>query len=113
MTEGRPGRMKPAPERGRRFKDDGSRKEPESEGTLILPQVESFHRLQEDDATTVTSDESFFSAAELLDAMSLGEVYQPLKPAALYEEALSLVHDDKVAYRTLRLKASWKDLQPL
>ncbi|XP_004549855.1 mitoguardin 2 [Maylandia zebra] len=71
----------------------------ESEGTLILPQVESFHRLQEDDATTVTSDDSFFSAAELLDPMSLGEVYQP---AALYEEALSLVHEDKVAYRTLR-----------
>uniref|UniRef100_A0A668RRJ6 Mitoguardin 2 n=1 Tax=Oreochromis aureus TaxID=47969 RepID=A0A668RRJ6_OREAU len=70
-----------------------------SEGTLILPQVESFHRLQEDDATTVTSDDSFFSAAELLDAMSLGEVCQP---AALYEEALSLVHEDKVAYRTLR-----------
>lgn len=37
----------------------------ESEGTLILPQVESFHRLQDDDATTVTSDESFFSAAEV------------------------------------------------
>lgn len=37
----------------------------ESEGTLILPQVESFHRLQDDDATTVTSDDSFFSAAEV------------------------------------------------
>lgn len=36
---------------------------------------------------------------QLLDPMSLGEVYQP---AALYEEALSLVHEDKVAYRTLR-----------
>uniref|UniRef100_A0A3Q0QX54 Mitoguardin 2 n=1 Tax=Amphilophus citrinellus TaxID=61819 RepID=A0A3Q0QX54_AMPCI len=69
-------------------------------GTLILPQVESFHRLQEDDATTVTSDESFFSAAEVSSLSLL--VYQPLKPAALYEEALSLVHDDKVAYRTLR-----------
>ncbi|KAK1883684.1 Mitoguardin 2 [Dissostichus eleginoides] len=43
----------------------------ESEGTLILPQVESFHRLHDDDATTVTSDDSFFSAAELFDAMSL------------------------------------------
>lgn len=74
----------------------------ESEGTLILPQVESFHRLQDDDATTVTSDDSFFSAAELFDAMSLGEVYQPLKPAALYEEALNLVRENKVAYRTLR-----------
>lgn len=37
----------------------------ESEGTLILPTVESFHRLQDDDATTVTSDDSFFSAAEV------------------------------------------------
>ncbi|TKS84767.1 Mitoguardin 2 [Collichthys lucidus] len=74
----------------------------ESEGTLILPQVESYHRLQDDDATTVTSEDSFFSAAELFDAMSVEEVYQPLKPAALYEEALSLVRESKVAYRTLR-----------
>lgn len=37
----------------------------ESEGTLVLPQVESFHRLQDDDATTVTSEDSFFSAAEV------------------------------------------------
>uniref|UniRef100_A0A8D3CQF7 Mitoguardin 2 n=1 Tax=Scophthalmus maximus TaxID=52904 RepID=A0A8D3CQF7_SCOMX len=74
----------------------------ESEGTLILPQVESFHRLQDEDATTVTSDDSFFSAAELFDAMSLEEVYQPLKPAALYEEALSLVRESKVTYRSLR-----------
>lgn len=37
----------------------------ESEGTLILPQAGSFHRRRDDDATTVTSDESFFSAAEV------------------------------------------------
>lgn len=74
----------------------------ESEGTLILPHVESFHRLQDDDATTVTSDDSFFSAAEIFDAMSLEEVYQPLRPAALYEEALSLVREGKVAFRSLR-----------
>lgn len=37
----------------------------ESEGTLILPQVESFHRLRDDDATTISSDDSFFSAAEV------------------------------------------------
>ncbi|KAM9306318.1 mitoguardin 2 [Pholidichthys leucotaenia] len=74
----------------------------ESEGTLILPQVESFNRLQDDDATTVSSDDSFFSAAELFDSLSLGELYQPLKPAALYEEALCLVHEGKVSYRTLR-----------
>lgn len=74
----------------------------ESEGTLILPHVESFHRLQDDDATTVTSDDSFFSAAEIFEAMSLEEVYQPLRPAALYEEALSLVREGKVAFRSLR-----------
>lgn len=74
----------------------------ESEGTLILPQMESFHRLQDDDATTVTSDESFFSAAELFDAMSLEDVYQSHKSAALYEEALCLVREGKVSYRSLR-----------
>lgn len=73
-----------------------------SEGTLILPQVESFHRLQDDDATTVTSDDSFFSAAELFDAMSLEDAYQPMKAAALYEEALSLVREGRVSYRSLR-----------
>uniref|UniRef100_A0A8C3A5Y7 Mitoguardin 2 n=1 Tax=Cyclopterus lumpus TaxID=8103 RepID=A0A8C3A5Y7_CYCLU len=71
-------------------------------GTLILPQVESYHRLQDDDATTVTSDETFFSAAELFDTMSLEDVYQPLKPAALYEEALTLVREGRVSYRSLR-----------
>lgn len=74
----------------------------ESEGTLILPQVESVRRRRDDDATTITSDDSFFSAAELFDAMSFEEVYPPLKPAALYEEALGLVREDKVAYRSLR-----------
>lgn len=42
------------------------------------------------------------SSTQLFDAMSLEGAYQPLKPAALYEEALSLVREDKVAYRTLR-----------
>ncbi|KAK0141307.1 Mitoguardin 2 [Merluccius polli] len=74
----------------------------ESEGTLILPHIESSQRHRDDDATTITSDDSFFSAAELFDAMSLEEVYQPLKQAALYEEALSLVREDKVIFRSLR-----------
>uniref|UniRef100_A0A3Q1GR59 Mitoguardin 2 n=1 Tax=Acanthochromis polyacanthus TaxID=80966 RepID=A0A3Q1GR59_9TELE len=39
---------------------------------------------------------------QLFDAMSLEGVYQPLKPAALYEEALSLVQEGKVAFRSLR-----------
>uniref|UniRef100_A0A3P9I517 Mitoguardin 2 n=1 Tax=Oryzias latipes TaxID=8090 RepID=A0A3P9I517_ORYLA len=63
-------------------------------GTLILPQVESFYRLQDDDATTISSDESFFSAAE--------ELYQPIRPAALYEEALTLVREGKVPFRSMR-----------
>ncbi|KAM9820609.1 mitoguardin 2 [Neosynchiropus ocellatus] len=74
----------------------------ESEGTLILPQVEGFHRLQDDDAITISSDESFFSAAEIFDAFSVQDIYQPLKPAALYEEALALVSEGKVSYRSLR-----------
>uniref|UniRef100_A0A8C5AUS0 Mitoguardin 2 n=1 Tax=Gadus morhua TaxID=8049 RepID=A0A8C5AUS0_GADMO len=74
----------------------------ESEGTLILPRIESSQRQGEDDTTTITSDDSFFSAAELFDAMSLEEAYQPLKQAALYEEALGLVREDKVIFRSLR-----------
>ncbi|XP_053709828.1 mitoguardin 2 [Synchiropus splendidus] len=74
----------------------------ESEGTLILPQVEGFHRLQDDDVITISSDESFFSAAEIFDTFSVQDIYQPLKPAALYEEALALVSEGKVSYRSLR-----------
>ncbi|XP_042563072.1 mitoguardin 2-like, partial [Clupea harengus] len=73
----------------------------ESEGTLILPNFENTSRLHDDDATTIASDESFFSAAEWFD--SLQEcVYQPLRPAALYEEALALVREDQVVCRSLR-----------
>ncbi|XP_035616625.1 mitoguardin 2 isoform X1 [Oncorhynchus keta] len=71
----------------------------ESEGTLILPNLES--RMREDDATTITSDDSFFSAAELFDNLSL-EVCQPLRPAALYDEAVSLVQHGSVPCRELR-----------
>ncbi|KAJ7988257.1 hypothetical protein DPEC_G00321710 [Dallia pectoralis] len=72
----------------------------ESEGTLIMPNLES--RRRDDDATTITSDDSFFSAAELFDNLSLEEMYQPLRPAALYDEALSLVHAGSVPCRALR-----------
>uniref|UniRef100_A0AAX7UXN3 Mitoguardin 2 n=1 Tax=Astatotilapia calliptera TaxID=8154 RepID=A0AAX7UXN3_ASTCA len=48
------------------------------------------------DNINIINQRSYIST---VDPMSLGEVYQP---AALYEEALSLVHEDKVAYRTLR-----------
>ncbi|XP_061764239.1 mitoguardin 2 [Nerophis ophidion] len=74
----------------------------ESVGTLILPPVERFHMLQDDDTATISSDQSFFSAAEMFDNFSLEDSYQLLKPAALYEEALALVREDKVAYRSLR-----------
>ncbi|KAG7257424.1 hypothetical protein CRUP_002913 [Coryphaenoides rupestris] len=77
----------------------------ESEGTLILPSYREGSRRRvrgDDDATTITSDDSFFSAAELFDAMSLEDVHQPLKQAALYEEAMGLVREDKVIFRSLR-----------
>lgn len=75
----------------------------ESEGTLILPTLGSSHPIQDDDdATTVTSDDSFFSAAELFEALSLEDTVHLLKPAALYEEAMSLVKDGGVACRTVR-----------
>lgn len=51
---------------------------------------------------TWTVQLSVYFVVQLFDAMSLEEVYQPLKPAALYEEALCLVRDNKVAYRSLR-----------
>lgn len=41
-------------------------------------------------------------SVQLFDAMAIEEVYQTLKPAALYEEALSLVREGKVTYRSLR-----------
>uniref|UniRef100_A0A672RWS4 Mitoguardin 2 n=2 Tax=Sinocyclocheilus grahami TaxID=75366 RepID=A0A672RWS4_SINGR len=74
----------------------------ESEATLILPTLGSYHPIQDDDATTVTSDDSFVSAAELFETFSLEDTYHPLKPAALYEEALSLVKDGSVGCRSLR-----------
>uniref|UniRef100_A0A671Q170 Mitoguardin 2 n=1 Tax=Sinocyclocheilus anshuiensis TaxID=1608454 RepID=A0A671Q170_9TELE len=74
----------------------------ESEATLILPTLGSSHPIQDDDATTVTSDDSFVSAAELFETFSLEDTYHPLKPAALYEEALSLVKDGSVGCRSLR-----------
>uniref|UniRef100_A0A096LPT8 Mitoguardin 2 n=1 Tax=Poecilia formosa TaxID=48698 RepID=A0A096LPT8_POEFO len=78
----------------------------ESEGTLILPRVESFHRLQDEDAASVSSDDSFFSAAEVSCSPQQQQVKVVLSVcqqlAALYEEALSLVQEGRVKYRTLR-----------
>ncbi|XP_077478937.1 mitoguardin 2 isoform X2 [Stigmatopora argus] len=74
----------------------------ESEGTLILPPLESFRLLPDDDAATVSSDDSFFSAVEMFDAISLQDPCQLLKPAPLYEEALACVREERVGYRSLR-----------
>ncbi|XP_041098806.1 mitoguardin 2 isoform X2 [Polyodon spathula] len=74
----------------------------ESEGTLILPNAEGFDRMQMDGASG-TSDDSFFSAAELLDALAFdGEAFVPSKPGGLYEEALMQVREGQVSCRTLR-----------
>ncbi|XP_058615006.1 mitoguardin 2 isoform X2 [Onychostoma macrolepis] len=78
--------------------DFGSTIPPDS----LLADLGSSHPIQDDDAMTVTSDDSFFSAAELFETFSLEDTYHPLKPAALYEEALSLVKDGSVACRSLR-----------
>ncbi|XP_051906636.1 mitoguardin 2 [Hippocampus zosterae] len=74
----------------------------ESEGTLMLPPLENFPVLLDDDAATVSSEDSFFSAAEMLDCISIQDPYQLLKPAPLYEEALARVREERVAYRSLR-----------
>ncbi|XP_066501660.1 mitoguardin 2 isoform X2 [Hoplias malabaricus] len=79
--------------------DFGSTIPPDS---LLADLVGSSHHIQDDDAITITSEDSFFSAAELFDAFSQEEVYQPLRPAALYEEALSSVREGKVACRSFR-----------
>uniref|UniRef100_A0A8C6NPT7 Mitoguardin 2 n=1 Tax=Nothobranchius furzeri TaxID=105023 RepID=A0A8C6NPT7_NOTFU len=42
------------------------------------------------------------SSVQLLDNMTLDEIYPPMKPAALYEEALFLVREGKVKFRSLR-----------
>ncbi|XP_064420174.1 mitoguardin 2 [Latimeria chalumnae] len=75
----------------------------ENEGTLALPLSGSSERLYLDDEASVTSEDSFFSAAELFESLQFsGDSFQPAKPAALYEEALGLVRDRKVDCRTLR-----------
>lgn len=48
----------------------------ESEGTLILPPLESFPVLPDDDAATVSSEDSFFSAAEV-SSVSLNVLAMP------------------------------------
>lgn len=52
--------------------------------------------------TVILSELMLLLSAQLFDAMSLQDVYQPLKRAALYEDAVNLVRENKVQYRSLR-----------
>ncbi|XP_015352944.1 mitoguardin 2 isoform X2 [Marmota marmota marmota] len=73
------------------------------ERTLMLPLTEGSLRLQADDEESLTSEDSFFSATELLESLQVGDYPIPLsRPAAAYEEALQLVKDGKVPCRSLR-----------
>ncbi|XP_005346188.1 mitoguardin 2 [Microtus ochrogaster] len=73
------------------------------ERTLMLPLTEGSLRLRADDEDSLTSEDSFFSATELFESLQVGDYPLPLsRPAAAYEEALQLVKEGKVPYRTLR-----------
>ncbi|XP_053229615.1 mitoguardin 2 isoform X1 [Podarcis raffonei] len=75
------------------------------ERTLMFPLTEESLRLRadDDDENSLTSEDSFFSAAELFDSFQIGEApFQLSKPVAAYEEALQLVKDGQVSCRTFR-----------
>nr|XP_042710167.1 mitoguardin 2 isoform X4 [Chrysemys picta bellii] len=73
------------------------------ERTLMLPLTDGSLRLRTDDEDSLTSEDSFFSAAELIDSLQIGKIpFQLSKPAAAYEEALQLVKEGSVSCRTLR-----------
>ncbi|XP_071457142.1 mitoguardin 2 isoform X1 [Marmota flaviventris] len=73
------------------------------ERTLMLSLTEGSLRLRADDEESLTSEDSFFSATELLESLQVGDYPIPLsRPAAAYEEALQLVKDGKVPCRSLR-----------
>ncbi|XP_025060813.1 mitoguardin 2 isoform X2 [Alligator sinensis] len=73
------------------------------ERTLMLPLTDGSLRLRTDGEDSSTSEDSFFSAAELFDSLQIGEIpFQLSKPAAAYEEAVHLVKEGKVHCRTLR-----------
>ncbi|KAM5186803.1 mitoguardin 2 isoform 4-T10 [Callospermophilus lateralis] len=73
------------------------------ERTLMLPLTEGSLRLRADDEESLTSEDSFFSATEILESLQVGDYPIPLsRPAAAYEEALQLVKDGKVPCRSLR-----------
>ncbi|TFK08287.1 cubilin [Platysternon megacephalum] len=73
------------------------------ERTLMLPLTDGSLRLRTDDEDSLTSEDSFFSATELIDSLQIGKIpFQLSKPAAAYEEALQLVKEGSVSCRTLR-----------
>ncbi|KAM3660092.1 mitoguardin 2 [Ammospiza maritima maritima] len=73
------------------------------EKTLMLPLADGSLRLRSDDEDSSTSEDSFFSAAELFDSLPFEQMpFHLSKPVAAYEEALQLVKEGKVACRTLR-----------
>ncbi|XP_063000566.1 mitoguardin 2 [Elgaria multicarinata webbii] len=74
------------------------------ERALMFPLTEESLRLRADDEEdSLTSEDSFFSAAELFDSLQIGEMPFPLsKPAAAYEEALQLVKEGRILCRTFR-----------
>ncbi|XP_078062009.1 mitoguardin 2 isoform X2 [Mustelus asterias] len=72
-------------------------------GALALPYGEDPGRYYLDDDASVTSEDSFFSAAELFDSLSFDEErYQSSRSSVLYEEAMRIVRDDQVACRSFR-----------
>ncbi|KAF7237263.1 Mitoguardin 2 [Varanus komodoensis] len=74
------------------------------ERALALPMTEeSLGCRVDDEEDSLTSEDSFFSAAELFDSLQVGEMpFQLSKPAAAYEEALQLVKEGRVLCRTFR-----------
>ncbi|XP_078502391.1 mitoguardin 2 isoform X1 [Lissotriton helveticus] len=75
----------------------------EFEGALMFPVADAEASFRMDDEDSTTSEDSFFSAAELFDSLQLNDIsFQPSKPAAAYQEALQLVKDGEVACRTFR-----------
>ncbi|XP_063792556.1 mitoguardin 2 [Pseudophryne corroboree] len=73
------------------------------EGALQFPLGEGRRMLRMDDDLSTISEDSFFSAVELFDALSMNEgSFIPPKPAAAYEEAMRLVQGGEVACRTVR-----------
>ncbi|CAH2316320.1 mitoguardin 2 isoform X1 [Pelobates cultripes] len=72
------------------------------EGALMFPLLEG-RPLRMDDDYSTTSEDSFFSAAELFDNLQLGDLpVMPSKPAAAYKEAMKLVQKGSVLCRTVR-----------